>query len=138
MAGLFIDAAGHEVPPTTGVTDFTAAATGTTAAGTFTPIAAGAGAGSSTALIAGTAPNDRRGRFTLTGAGTPAAGIIAHVTFAKPYAVLPAAVLVTITNRTDTLVVPGVGVTNVTTAGFDIVGPAILVKSYDVSYVVVP
>lgn len=68
-------------PRQTPGTAITAAAAGTSAAGTVIPVAAGAGAGSSTAIETGQNPVDAAGRFQLVTAGTPAAGKVATLFF---------------------------------------------------------
>src|ERR1700728_4847701 len=73
----------------------TASSAGTTTG--IGAISAGAGAASTFSYVGGsptgatavdtlnTAPNDGRGQFVITTAGTPAAGIIAQVNFTEPY-----------------------------------------------------
>lgn len=62
----------------------TAAASGSVA-GTIIP-GAGAGVGSTVALATGEVASDSVGVFNLTAAGTPAAGVIATVNLAQPFA----------------------------------------------------
>lgn len=112
------------------------AANGTTVAGTIAVVTAGAGAGSSTSVPAGSLPNDLRGVFTVTGAGTPAAGGIAHVSFAQPYASIPT-VMVNVANATPANI--AAAAVSVTVDGFTVyAGAAISVGANTVSYVVVP
>jgi hypothetical protein len=54
-------------------------------------VAAGAGAGTG-ATAALTRGGDEAGTITVTTAGTPAIGVLATLTFATPYSVLPSAV----------------------------------------------
>lgn len=116
---------------------YTTGATGTTAAGTVVPVAAGAGTGSSTALITGATPNDTRGQFNLVTAGSPAAGAVAAVNFAAPYTKIPGSVIVTIFNLTDTTVA-NASAASVTAAGFNIVSTALTTgKTYQINYHVV-
>lgn len=132
---LAADAYGH-LQNLSGPTTLTAAANGVTTAGTIAVATAGAGAGSSVTVPAAQSPNDLRGQFTVTGAGTPAAGIIAHVSFAQPYANIPA-VLVNVANATPANV--AAAAVSVTVNGFDIyAGAAISVGANTVSYVVIP
>ena len=86
-------------------TTLTTAATGTSAAGTVVPVAAGAGSGSSTAIPTGATPNDARGQFNLVTAGTPAAGKVASIFFSNPYSQTPGAVSVTCYDVTGTAAV---------------------------------
>lgn len=77
-------------------TSLTAGAVSTTAVGTIAPTTA-AGATPTVTFAAGQAANDSAGTFTLnpvTGGGAQAAGSVAQVTFANPYASPPKAVLV--------------------------------------------
>jgi hypothetical protein len=142
MSAINLDFLGHEVPeyPTSSVLAY--GAVGTTAVGTISPTTA-AGATPTTAAIAGTDCTDRRGRFTLnpvTGGGAQAAGVVAKVRFAKPYANPPAAVLLNLNNDTDTTATITVSSNAVTVAGFDICIGAVLTtaKVYKVDYFVIP
>lgn len=72
-------------PRETPGTAITAAAAGTSAAGTVIPVVAGAGAGSATAIESGQVPVDAAGRFTLAAAGTPAAGKVATLFFTNAW-----------------------------------------------------
>lgn len=62
-----------------------AAAAGTSAVGTVIPVAAGAGAGSTTAIESGQNPVDSVGRFQIVTAGAPAAGKVATLFFAQAW-----------------------------------------------------
>jgi len=129
------DAYGH-LQNLAGPATLTAAANGVTTAGTIAVATAGAGTGATVTVPAGSAPNDLRGVFTVTGAGTPAAGIIAHVSFAQPYANIPA-VQVNVANATPANV--AASAVNVTVNGFDVyAGAAVSVGANTVSYVVIP
>ena len=133
MAVKFVDANGHEVPDLNGPS-LAAAATGTTTLGTVSPLASGAGVGSS---VTGVVANDRRGSFGITSAGTPAAGVIANIIFANAYAAAPAAVLVNIYDVTDTTAPVACDSAAVTAAGFSIISAALTTaKNYVVNYVV--
>jgi hypothetical protein len=129
------DAYGH-LQRLGGPTTLTAAANGVTTPGTIAVATAGAGAGSSVSVSAAQTPNDLRGTFTVTGAGTPAAGIVAHVNFAQPYARVPA-VLVNLTSATNTSIQASAA--NVTVNGFDLyAASAVSVGANAASYVVIP
>lgn len=140
MAMQFKDALGHVVPENAPVT-LTMGAVGTSAVGTISPTAS-AGAAPTTVLISGVTCDDSRGRFELnpvTGGGAQAAGQVVLVRFTKPYAKIPSAVTVTITNETDTTAAIVAAANLVTVAGFDIlVGTALTTaKKYIVNYHVV-
>lgn len=135
MPNVTFDAYDHQsvAPGTT----YTTGATGTTVAGTVVPVAAGAGTGSSTALITGATPNDTRGQFNLVTAGSPAAGAVAAVNFSAPYSKLPGAVVVTIYNVTDSTVVAA-SASSVTISGFNISSVALTTgKTYQINYSVI-
>lgn len=133
MAVKFVDANGHEVPDLNGA-PLVAAATGTSAAGTVTPLAAGSGVGST---ITGVTANDRRGSFAINASGTPAAGVIANVWFAQPYAQIPAAVVVNLYDVTDTTTPVACDAAAVTAAGFSIISAVLTTaKSYVLNFVV--
>ena len=120
-------------------TTFTAAATGTTVAGTVVPVAAGAGTGSSTAIIAGSSPNDSRGQFNLVTAGTPAAGKVASLYFTNPYSQLPGAVNVTATDNTASPVAPVAVSPVVTATGIDFyAGGLTTAHTVTINYNVIP
>lgn len=141
MANEFVDANFHNVPPP-GATALTFGAVGTSAAGTVSPTTA-AGATPTTAAVTGRDCTDRRGAFNLlpvTGGGAQAAGSVAVVKFAKEYAKIPSAVLVTIQNATDTTAAIVASANAVSTSGFNVlVGTALTTaKTYTVEYVVVP
>lgn len=141
MANEFIDANYHNVPPQ-GATALTFGAVSTSAAGTISPTTS-AGATPTTSAITGRNCTDRRGAFNLnpvTGGGAQAAGSVAVVKFAKEYAAIPSAVIVTIQNATDTTAAIVASANGVTTAGFNVlVGTALTTaKVYVVEYVVVP
>lgn len=120
-------------------TTYTTGASGSTAAGTVIPVAAGAGAGSSTAIITGSSPNDTRGQFNLVAAGTPAAGAVASVIFTSPYSQLPGAVLVNVLDTTASPVAPVAGVASaVSQTGFSVSTGALTAgRTYTINYHVV-
>jgi hypothetical protein len=129
------DAYGH-LQNLAGPNLMTAAANAVITPGTIAVASAGAGAGSSVTVPASASPNDLRGTFTVTGAGAPAAGIIAHVSFSQPYANVPA-VQVNVANSTPANV--AAAAVAVTVNGFDVyAGAAISVGANAVSYVVIP
>jgi hypothetical protein len=64
---------------------YTAAANGTSVAGTVVPVNAGSGAGSATSLAAGQVATDAAGSFTITAAGAPAAGVVATLNLLNPF-----------------------------------------------------
>lgn len=129
------DAYGH-LQRLSGPTSLTAAANGVTTAGTIAVATAGAGTGATVSIPAGSAPNDLRGVFTVTGAGTPAAGAIARVNFAQPYAGVPA-VAVNVANATPANI--AAAAVSVTVDGFTVyAGAAVSVGANTVSYQVIP
>lgn len=122
-------------------TALTFGAVSTSAVGTISPTTS-AGATPTTEAITGITCDDSRGRFYLkpvTGGGAQAAGQVVLVRFNKPYAKAPSAVLVTITNETDTTAAIVAAANLVTVAGFDIlVGTALTTaKTYAVNYHVI-
>jgi hypothetical protein len=129
------DAYGH-LQRLSGPTTLTAAADGVTTAGTIAVETSGAGTGATVTIPSGSAPNDLRGRFTVTGAGTPAAGVIAVVNFSQPYANVPT-VLVNVANATPANI--AAAAVSVTVDGFSVyAGSAVSVGANTVSYVVIP
>ncbi|NUP38963.1 MAG: hypothetical protein HOY76_18590 [Streptomyces sp.] len=95
MAGITTDAYGHEAPSSPGTlgTALAAGAVSTTAIGTIVPTTA-AGA---TPTVTAVSANDKCGQFVLnpvTGGGAQAAGAVAQVFFAQPYAAVPKSVTV--------------------------------------------
>lgn len=110
------DAYGHLRDTGNNQYPITAAASGT-AAGTVVPVAAGAGTGSSVTVPAGNSCNDLRGIFNIVGAGTPAAGNVATINFAQPYAAVPV-VLVELTNASGATV--SASASAVTVNGFSV------------------
>ena len=140
------DAYGHQrpVPPcptlpcialansastTVGIGPLAVSGTGGAGAGATTSYNGGTGTGSSAVDTIGTAPNDSRGQFVLTTAGTPVAGLVAQVNFAQAYT-QPVTVNVT---AVDTTASPPVAVAMAAvltgtapgaTAGFQIVSTA--------------
>lgn len=70
---------------TVGIGPLAASGTGGAGAGSTTSYPGGTGTGASAVDTIGYAPNDSRGAFVLTAAGTPVAGLVAQVNFANPY-----------------------------------------------------
>jgi hypothetical protein len=139
MAAVVTDANYHEVRDDARATQLTAGAVSTSAVGTISPTTS-AGATPTVAIVNAT---DRVGSFTLspvTGGGAQAAGEVALVRFAKPYATTPRAIIVQIDNDTDSTSTHVCVAVDITVAGFDISVGAVLVtaKVYNVSYYVIP
>jgi hypothetical protein len=137
MGVVFEDAVGHR-QATSQPTALTAGAVSTTAVGTIAPTT---NAGASPTVTAVTA-NDTAGTFTLnpvTGGGAQAAGTVAVVTFANPYAAVPKAVIVQVYDQAAGTTVVASSATGVTAAGFN-VNTAILTTAhnYTVMYYVIP
>lgn len=132
-----LDKHGHESDNQENVTQLTAGAVGVVTAGTISGTTA-AGAAPTTAI---TDCTDRRGNFTLspvTGGGAQAAGVTATVRFNQEYGDAPAAVIVNVTNETDSTAVAA-GATLVTPAGFGVMTTILTTaKVYRVDYVVIP
>lgn len=133
------DGAGHPQPTQVGVTQLTAGAVSTSAAGT---IAGTTAAGATPTVTIGDC-TDYRGNFLLnpvTGGGAQAAGTVAVVRFKNSYAAAPGTVIITMYNETDGNVVVDVSTTTPTASGFDIVVGAALTtaKAYRTQYVVIP
>lgn len=137
MAALNYDFYNHQ--SVTPGTTYTAGAALSTAAGTVIPVTAGAGVGSSTAIITGSSPNDTRGQFNLVAAGTPAAGVVTSVIFSAPYSQLPGAVLVNVLDTTASPVAPVAGVASaVSQTGFSVSTGALTAgRTYTINYHVV-
>jgi hypothetical protein len=70
---------------TVGIGPLAASGTGGAGAGATTSYNGGTGTGASAVDTLNTVPNDSRGQFILTTAGTPVAGLIAQVNFTEPY-----------------------------------------------------
>lgn len=131
---------------TVGIGPLAAAGTGGAGAGSTTSYVGGTGTGASAVDTANTTPNDTRGQFVLTTAGTPVAGLVAQVNFAQPYADPIGAIVVTCVDQTaspQVTVAMGVvlqtGATG-TTTGFQIVstGTALTTAhAYAISYHVI-
>lgn len=143
MPGVTTDAYGHQSPTSAGTlaTALAAGAVSTTAIGTIVPTT---GAGASPTVTAVNA-NDMGGTFTLnpvTGGGAQAAGAVAQVFFAQPFAAVPKAVNIDMCDNAAGA--NGVAVTvsaqSVTTTGFTInVGAALTTAhNYNVFYSVTP
>lgn len=141
MTAQQIDAVGHAVRPASG-TALAGAAVGVTTAGTISGTTA-AGAAPTVAIPSGFICNDRAGTFELTavtGGGAQAAGDVATVRFANEYAATPAAVVINFYDNDTTDLARAAAAVSVTTQGFNINVPAVLVTAhvYRVSYVVIP
>lgn len=92
--------------------------------GTAPTLAAGAGAGVGAAISAQLG-FDLGGSFTLTTAGTPAAGVLASVTFGTALTAAPAMVLTSCWDTSaGTPVFVGTAATSITKTAFNISGPA--------------
>jgi hypothetical protein len=70
---------------TVGIGPLAASGTGGAGAGATTSYPGGTGTGATAVDTLSYRPNDSRGSFVLTTAGTPAAGLVAQVNFAQPY-----------------------------------------------------
>lgn len=80
--------------------------------------------------------DDTAGVIGFTASGTPAAGSVVAVTFAKPYAKTPRAVLVQ-GAASDLTAGPLFSVSTISQGGFTLTGAAGAAKSYVVQYVVI-
>lgn len=115
-------------------TQLTGAAVGVTTAGT---ISGTTSAGAAPTVTIGDCTN-LRGNFLLnpvTGGGGQTAGKVATVRFTAALPVTPAAVVLTVTNETDAVVVAGAGPLALDANGFDIYTPLLVTaKAYRVYY----
>lgn len=113
-----------------------AAAAGTSAAGTIVPVTAGAGVGATVAVVAPHVPTDSGGRFQLTAAGTPAAGVVAQVFFTTAFGSPP----IVAAEITDTTASPNTTVAcsaEATATGFTVISAVLTAAHvYDVNYIV--
>ena len=123
MSYLSQDAYGHRRAANIGTlgTALAAGAVSTSAVGTIAPTTA---AGATPTVTAVTA-TDTAGTFTLnpvTGGGAQAAGAVVQVTFAEPYAAIPAAVLVNVCDNAagSSGVAVAASAQSVTAAGFTV------------------
>lgn len=103
MTYLSHDAYGHRKQANTGTLGaaLTAGAVSTTAVGTIAPTTA-AGASPTVTFGTGQVALDTAGTFTLnpvTGGGAQAAGAVALVTFAQPYAQVPTGIVVNVVDQ---------------------------------------
>jgi hypothetical protein len=121
MPAITTDAYGHRSGTSAGTlgTALAAGAVSTTAIGTIVPTTAAGAAPTVTAVSA----NDTAGTFTLspvTGGGAQAAGAVAQVFFAQPYAAIPKAVLVGVVDNAAGAgaVAVAAGAQTITTTGF--------------------
>lgn len=130
---------------TVGIGPLAAAGTGGAGAGSTTTYPGGTGSGATAVDTLGYRPNDSRGSFILTAAGTPVAGLVAQVNFAQPYSG-PVNVNV---SAVDTTAAPAVPVTvgavlattgSGATTGFQIVTTPALTAAHNylISYDVQP
>lgn len=136
---VFYDrASGTEIRriPAGQTTALTGGAVGVTTAGT---ISGTTSAGAAPTVTIGDCTN-LRGNFLLnpvTGGGSQAAGKTCTVRFTAALPVTPAAVVLTVTNETDAVVVAGAGPLALDANGFDIYTPVLVTaKAYRVYYVV--
>lgn len=89
---------------TVGIGPLAVSGTGGAGAGATTSYNGGTGTGATAVDTLNTAPNDSRGQFVLTTAGTPVAGLVAQVNFKQAYAT-PVNVCVTCLDTTASPVV---------------------------------
>jgi hypothetical protein len=130
---------------TTGIGPLAASGTGGAGAGSTTSYPGGTGTGATAVDTLSYAPNDSRGTFVVTAAGTPVAGLVAQVNFAQPYG-KPVNVVVTAVDITaaPNLAVPVAAVLSVTapgaTTGFQVATSAALTAAHNylISYDVQP
>lgn len=143
MAVVTTDAYGHRTASGVGTlgTALAAGAVSTTAVGTIAPTTA---AGASP-TVTGVTANDAAGTFVLnpvTGGGAQAAGAVALVTFANPYAATPKAVVVNVCDNAAGAsgVAVAASAQSVTTASFTVNVSAALTTAhnYQVFYTVIP
>jgi hypothetical protein len=163
MAVMHYDTYGHQRPvapsptlpcialsnnasATVGIGPLAVSGTGGAGAGSTTTYVGGTGSGATAVDTIGTAPNDSRGQFILTAAGTPVGGLVAQVNFTEPYT-KPVTVVVNCLDTTASPVVAlamsaqlastGVGATT----GFQIVSTSTALTAahaYQITYEVQP
>lgn len=142
-ANVTTDAYGHRSATTVGTlgTALAAGAVSTTAVGTIVPTTAAGASPTVTSVNA----NDSAGTFTLnpvTGGGAQAAGAVAQIFFAQPYAATPKAVIVNVCdNAAGTGQVAVVAsAQSVTTTGFTVNVSSALTTAhnYNVYFEVIP
>lgn len=141
MVATRTDAVGHAVASRP-ATSLTAAAVSVTTAGAISGTTA-AGAAPTVAIPTGFVCTDRSGTFELTavtGGGAQAAGDVCTVRFVNEYASTPAAVIINFYDNDTTDLARVAAATAVTTQGFNINVPAVLVTAhaYRISYHVLP
>lgn len=138
MGTLFEDTYGHQLPAGAAGASLAAAAVSVVTAGT---IAGTTNAGAAPTVSAVNA-KDSGGSFTLnpvTGGGAQAAGTVATVRFAQPYAAIPKAVLVTVALVGGATTPVLASAVNITVSGFDISTTILTTAaSYTVNYTVIP
>lgn len=136
-----IDAVGHAVQAKPATT-LAAAAVSVVTAGSIAGTTA-AGAAPTVAIPTGFVCTDRAGTFNLTavtGGGAQAAGDICTVRFLNEYSATPAAVIINFYDDDTTDLARVAAATLVTTQGFNVNVPAVLVTAhvYRISYHVIP
>lgn len=130
---------------TVGIGPLAVGGTGGAGAGSTASYPGGTGTGVSAVDTVGFKPNDTRGSFIITAAGTPVAGLIAQVNFANPYSqpVTPGVTAVDTTASPNVPINVGVVVTTSApgaTTGFQIATTPALTAghSYLITYDVTP
>jgi hypothetical protein len=130
---------------TVGIGPLAVSGTGGAGAGATTSYVGGTSTGATAVDTLNTAPNDTRGQFILTTAGTPVGGLVAQVNFTQPYT-RPVTVVV---NCLDTTASPEVALAmsavllatgSGATTGFQIVSTATALTTahaYQITYSVI-
>ena len=128
-----------------GIGPLAAAGTGGAGAGSTTSYVGGTGTGTSAVDTLKTGPNDSRGQFILTAAGTPVGGLVAQINFTQPYngVVTPLVSCVDVTASPNVAVVVGALLNATapgTTTGFQVCSTSALTAahSYQITYEVNP
>lgn len=130
---------------TTGIGPVAVSGTGGAGAGATFSYVGGTSTGATAVDTLNTAPNDSRGQFVITTAGTPVAGLIAQVVFTEPYTG-PVNVVVSAVDTTASPVVSvPVGAVLTSTApgattGFTIASSSSLTTAHaiEITYIVEP
>lgn len=121
---------------TVGVGPLAAGGTGGAGVGATASYPGGTGVGAAAVDTLGYSPNDSRGSFILTAAGTPVGGLVAQVNFAQPYG-KPVNVNVTAVDLTAAppVAVPVAAIQAITapgaTAGFQVASSAALTAAHN-------
>lgn len=131
---------------TVGIGPLAASGTGGAGAGSTTSYPGGTGTGASAVDTLNYRPNDSRGTFILTAAGTPVAGLIAQVNFTQPYAQPVGSIVATCVDTTASpnVNIPVAAVLTTSapgcTTGFQVVATPALTAAhaYEISYTVNP